>query len=151
MKRNNAACFSLVAHAPVNAVPATQTVNEDTPLSVFGSQLSRPTASAVSDFDNTPLSVTLTVTNGTLTLSRTDNLAFLVGANGSAAFQISGSQADLNAALNGLRFDPTPNFNSAGDPAQGRHADYHHQRWRAQRSGRDCDHCRAGQRCANRR
>ena len=105
-----------VARAPVNTVPATQTVDEDTPL-VFSALNTPPNGISVSDADNMPLSVTLTVTHGTLTLSRTDNLNFLLGADGTGALQISGAQADLNAALEGLRFDPVPNFNSANNPA----------------------------------
>ena len=47
--------------APVNTVPAAQSVNEDTPLPIAGV--------SVADVDSTALTTTLTVTNGTLTVT----------------------------------------------------------------------------------
>jgi hypothetical protein len=55
-------------------------------------------------------SLTLTVTHGTLTLASTTGLTFTIGANGSASFTVSGSVANLNAALNGLTYKPTAGY-----------------------------------------
>ena len=57
-----------------------------------------------------PDSLTLSVPHGTLTLSTTNGVSFVSGANGSSAFTVSGTVAKLNAALNGLIYQPTSNF-----------------------------------------
>jgi YVTN family beta-propeller protein len=57
-----------------------------------------------------PLKVTLSVAHGTLTLAQTTNLTFLSGANGQASMSFTGLQADVNAALHGLAYEPTSVF-----------------------------------------
>jgi hypothetical protein len=111
----------VVARAPVNSVPLAQTTPEDTPL-VFSGLNTPPNGLSVSDADAGPLTVSLSVTNGTLSLSRTTGLTFDFGANNTGSFRVSGSQADLNAALEGLRFVPDANFNSTanGNPTANR-------------------------------
>jgi hypothetical protein len=52
-------------------------------------------------------SLTLTVTHGALTLASTTGLTFTAGANGSASFTVTGSVANLNAALSGMIYRPT--------------------------------------------
>ena len=99
--------------APVNTVPAGQTVNEDTAL-VFSS--ANGNAITVSDADAgtiNAMQVTLSVTNGVLTLGGVAGLSFSSGANGSATMTFTGTIASINTALNGLRFDPTADFNGA--------------------------------------
>ena len=99
--------------APVNTVPAAQTVNEDTAL-VFSS--ANGNAITVSDADAgtiNAMQVTLSVTNGVLTLGGVAGLSFSSGANGSATMTFTGTIASINTALNGLRFDPTADFNGA--------------------------------------
>jgi hypothetical protein len=59
-------------------------------------------------------SLTLSVSNGTLTLSSTAGLTFTAGTNGSAAFTVSGTVANLNAALNGLSYQPTSGYSGSG-------------------------------------
>ena len=54
------------------------------------------------------LTVTLTVTRGTLALGGVADLAGVTG-NTTAAITLSGTLAALNAALNGLVYTPTPN------------------------------------------
>jgi hypothetical protein len=99
-------------HAPVNTVPGAQTINENNPL-VFST--ANGTAITVSDnpvdTGSDDYKVTLTATNGTLTLSGTAGLTFLAG-TGTAAASMSfhGTLAAINAALAGLRFDPTLNY-----------------------------------------
>nr|USU32458.1 tandem-95 repeat protein [Methylobacterium sp. OTU13CASTA1] len=105
-----------VAHAPANAVPAaTQTVNEDTPL-VF--QAGSGNGVSVADADGGMLTVTLSSAQGLLTLSRTTGLTFVQGdGTGDGAMRFSGLIADINAALEGLRFDPAADRNGAAQIA----------------------------------
>jgi hypothetical protein len=97
---------------PVNTIPAAQVTAEDTAL-VFsagnGNQIQ------VGDVDALamPVQVTLTAANGTLTLSTTAGLTFSSGGNGTAAMQFTGTLASVNAALNGMAFAPTANYNGA--------------------------------------
>ena len=66
------------------------------------------------DAGNNPVKVTLTATNGVLTLGGTAGLTFSAGdgtADGTMTFQ--GSIATINTALEGLRFTPPANFNGA--------------------------------------
>jgi subtilase family serine protease len=55
-------------------------------------------------------SLTLSVSNGKLTLSTTAGLTFTTGSNGSASFTVTGSVANLNAALSGLTYQPTSGY-----------------------------------------
>jgi hypothetical protein len=50
--------------------------------------------------------LTLTSTDGTLTLGSTTGITFTSGANNSASMTINGTLANLNAALSGLTFTP---------------------------------------------
>jgi len=54
--------------------------------------------------------LTLTSTHGTLRLPTTAGLTFVSGSNRSASMTVSGTVANLNAALNGLTFTPTSRF-----------------------------------------
>jgi uncharacterized repeat protein (TIGR01451 family) len=59
-------------------------------------------------------SVTLSVTNGTLTLASTAGLTFTAGGNGTALMTFNGTVAAINAALNaGLTYMPTADFNGS--------------------------------------
>ena len=60
------------------------------------------------DSGGNTIDVTLTVTNGTATLSGTTGLS--VSGNGTASVTLSGTLSDINAALDGLQFDPTAAF-----------------------------------------
>src|SRR6202034_2983791 len=55
------------------------------------------------------IQITLSASNGTLTLSGTSGVSFSSGSNSSAAMSFSGILADVNAALNGLVYTPTAN------------------------------------------
>ena len=102
-----------VNDVPLNSVPAAQSLDEDTSL-VFsilnGNQIS------VSDLDlgGGDLQVTLGVNDGTLTLAQTLGLSFTVG-NGTAdsTMTFTGTAASINAALDGMSFDPGTDFNGA--------------------------------------
>ena len=92
----------------MNTVPAAQFTNEDT-ARVFST--GNGNLLSVADVDATTLQLSLTATNGTLTLPTKTGLTFQAGdgtANPSMTF--TGAIAALNTALNGLVFAPTPNF-----------------------------------------
>ena len=101
-----------VNHAPVNTVPGQQTVNEDTTLT-FSSPVN---PISIADPENTGSNiyqVTLSVAHGTLTLSSTAGLTFLSGDGvQDASFTAQGTIASINAALNGLQYVPSLNYNS---------------------------------------
>ncbi|WP_178130441.1 Ig-like domain-containing protein [Reyranella sp. CPCC 100927] len=87
--------------APVNAVPAAQTTAEDTPLAIPGV--------SVSDVDGGPLTTTLTVANGTLSITAGGGAA--VSGSGTATVTLSGTAAQINAALASLTYTNTADYN----------------------------------------
>jgi hypothetical protein len=102
---------SSVNDAPINTVPGTQTISEDSTRS-FSS--GNGNAISISDDAGTnPVQVALTVTSGTLTLAGTSGLTFTAGANGSSAMTISGTLSSINAAINGLIYTPAANFSGS--------------------------------------
>ena len=99
--------------APVNTVPVAQSVDEDTAL-VFsfanGNQISIDDPDAGAN----PVEVTLSVTNGTLTLNGTTGLTFNTGdGTADATTTFSGTVTDINTALNGLSYSPTTDYNGS--------------------------------------
>ena len=99
---------AVINDAPVNALPATQNTAIDTAL-VFSS--ANGNAISITDTDDTSVEVTLSATNGLLTLSGTTGLSFSAGdGTGDIDMTFSGTLADINAALDGLQFDPTAAF-----------------------------------------
>jgi hypothetical protein len=93
--------------APLNAVPGAQSTATDTAI-VFST--ANGNAISVSDVDlaGGELELTLSVAHGTLTLSGTAGLTFSAGTgSGDATMTFSGTLADVNAALEGLRYDPS--------------------------------------------
>ena len=94
---------------PVNTVPGAQATGQNTAL-VFSS--ANGNAISVTDVDvgGSALQITLTATNGTLTLSGTAGLTFTGGANGTATMTFTGTAANINAALNGMSFAPTAGY-----------------------------------------
>src|SRR5204862_8187889 len=52
----------------------------------------------------------LSVAHATLTLAQTTGLTVLSGANGQGSMVFSGTPADVNAALNGLVYEPSTGF-----------------------------------------
>ncbi|MFS8974061.1 VCBS domain-containing protein [Cupriavidus necator] len=94
--------------AAVNTVPTAQAVNEDTPL-VFSS--ANGNALSLSDVDNASHTVTLTATAGALTLNGIAGLQFLAGdGTADSTMTFTGSDAAINAALDGLRFVGDGNY-----------------------------------------
>jgi VCBS repeat-containing protein len=97
-----------VNDAPTLAVPAAQSFAEDT-VNVFST--ANGNAIRITEVDGDTLTTTLTVTQGTLT-AVTGGGAALSG-NGSASLTLTGTAAQINAALDGLAFTPTADYNGA--------------------------------------
>jgi cytochrome oxidase Cu insertion factor (SCO1/SenC/PrrC family) len=100
-----------VNDAPVNSVPGTQGVNEDATLTFSSGAGNAMTISDV-DVGAGNETVTLTVTSGTLSLGSTAGL--VPGfTNNAASITLSGTVANINAAMNGLTYHGNLNFNGA--------------------------------------
>jgi hypothetical protein len=100
------ATITIVGFA-VNA-PASASTTQNTAVtfsSANGNQITVTDA-----FSNPSDGVSVTVSNGTVTLGSTTGLTFTSGANGTASFSVSGTLGNLNAALNGLTYQPNANY-----------------------------------------
>ncbi len=89
--------------------PGAQVTNEDTNLVLSGANAPQ----VATNSGASSMTVTVSVTNGTLTLAGTAGITISSGANGSATMTFSGSPSAINAALNGLTYAPTANYNGA--------------------------------------
>ena len=96
-----------VNDAPTQTLPGAQSTSED---------VSRPIAGVtVGDVDGDRLTTTLTVTGGAATVTAGGGAT--ISGNGTATVTISGTAAEINAALAGLTYVPTADFNGAGSIA----------------------------------
>ena len=102
-----------VNDGPVNTVPGAQATNTNTALT-FSAGNGNQISIADSDAGTNAVQVTLTGTNGTVTLNGTAGLAFSTG-DGTAdpTMTFTGTITNINNALNGLVFTPTAGFNGA--------------------------------------
>ena len=99
-----------VNDAPINSVPATQSTNEDI-ARVFS--VGNGNLISITDVDagTASLQITLTGTNGAISLSGTSGLTFTVGDGTSdATMTFTGTLANINTALAGLSFLSTANY-----------------------------------------
>ena len=87
--------------APVNTVPGAQTVAEDAILPIVGV--------SVADIDSSALTTTLSVAHGILNVTAGPG----VTGSGTASVTITGTAAQINAALVGLAYTGNLNFNGA--------------------------------------
>jgi len=94
--------ITAVNDAPVNTVPGSQNVPEDTPLAISGI--------SVMDVDGNLDAVQLAVGNGTLAVTLSGAATISTGANGTSTLTLSGSQVDINATLATLSYQGNVNF-----------------------------------------
>ncbi len=100
-----------INEAPANTVPGTQSTKVNTSLA-FSASNGNPIIIDDVDADDNPLKVTLTASNGTLTLNGTSGLAFSSGdGNADANMVFTGTTGNINAALDGVSFSPTLSYN----------------------------------------
>lgn len=98
---------------PVNSVPTAQQVAQDGAL-VFNTAAGNRISISDPDAAGGALRLTLTANNGLLTLGGISGLTFLVGSGtADATMSFEGTLVDLNNALNGLVFAPTPGYAGA--------------------------------------
>ena len=96
--------------APTITVPGAQTASENTALILSAGNGNRISV-ADSDSNGSPEQVSLTITNGTISLSGTTGLTFGSGTGtNDTSMQFTGTLTDINNALNGLTYNPTANF-----------------------------------------
>src|SRR5205823_7587740 len=99
---------------PSNTVPDSQTTPQDTAL-VFST--ANGNVISISDYDagTAPVEVSLSASNGTLTLATTAGLTFSQG-TGTADTDttFSGTLSAINTALNGLTFTPVAGYRGPG-------------------------------------
>ncbi len=105
---NASASVNLTMNAlPVITAPAAAATTENVALTLSGANaISMVDAAAGSNAD----SLTLSVSDGTLTLGSTSGLTFTAGANGTASMSVTGTLSNLNAALVGLSYSPNVRF-----------------------------------------
>ncbi|MGB0721688.1 MAG: DUF4347 domain-containing protein [Gammaproteobacteria bacterium] len=104
---SDSASVSVVAvnDAPEAVVPDDLAVTRDTSSAIGGLSISDPESS------QGDLEITLAVTQGTLTLAQIDGLTFVEGdGEADASLTVSGSVADINAALASLSYRPNDAF-----------------------------------------
>jgi hypothetical protein len=106
-----------VNDTPTNNVPSAQGTAQNTSLVFSGTNGNQISISDV-DAGASPVEVTLSTTNGLITLFGTGGLAFTAGTGTSdATMTFTGTIANINAALNGLTFAPTPGYSGAASLA----------------------------------
>ena len=92
--------------------PSALSVNENSTLlfsTAQGDTISLADSLAGSNADT----LTLSVSDGTLALDSTSGLTFTAGSNGSSSMTVSGTLANLNAALNGLLYTPNSGYSGS--------------------------------------
>lgn len=102
-----------VNDAPVNSMPGAQSLNQDASLTFSSGGGNLINVSDV-DIGGGLEQVTLTATNGTITLSGTTGLSFSVGSGTTdATMTFAGTIANINTALSGMIFTPTAGYNGS--------------------------------------
>ena len=102
------AALAAVNNAPVNTVPGALSVAEDTALAFTGANLI-----TVADPEGTVTTTKLSVAHGTLTVSLSGGATIGAGANGSATLTLVGTNAQVNAALATLSYQPGLNYSGS--------------------------------------
>lgn len=105
--------IAAVNDAPVNSIPAAQSVQADGAL-VFNAANGNLISVSDVDVGGGTMRMTLTASNGLITLSSISGLVFLVGSgSGDGTTTFEGTLSDINTALNGLTFNPTGGYNGS--------------------------------------
>ena len=94
---------------PTVLAPSSASLTENTALTFSSADNNEITVADQSAGSN-PDSLTVSVSNGTVTLGSTTGLTFTAGANGSHTFTVSGTLGNLTVGVNGLTYQPNANF-----------------------------------------
>jgi hypothetical protein len=103
-----------VDDAPVNTVPAAvQNIPEDVLTAIAGISVNDVDIPGISvnDVDGNLATTQLTVGNGTVTVNLAGGATISAGVNGSATLTLSGTQAQINAALATVNYQGNLNYN----------------------------------------
>lgn len=98
--------------APINTLPGTQNGSEDVPLAIGGISVADIDADRDPNSADRQLQVTLSVLHGTLSLTANPQSAGVSG-SGTATLILTGTQAQLNAALANLSYLGNLNYNGS--------------------------------------
>jgi hypothetical protein len=98
--------ITLIALPPGLSAPSTESLNENGKLTFPTGSISLTDVEASGSSD----SLTLSVSFGTLTFTSTSGLTFSSGSNGASSMTVTGTLANLNAALNGLVYSPSTSY-----------------------------------------
>ena len=94
------------SQSPSVTAPSGASVNENSSLVFSGSVISVTDAAAIGTTD----SLSISVSDGDLSLGSLTGLTFASGSNNSPSMTVSGTLANLNAALNSLVYTPNTGF-----------------------------------------
>ena len=94
-------------------VPGAQSVAEDGELIFNAVNGNAVTVSDSFADSEVPLQVSLSVDDGILNLSGLTGITIVEGADGSGSITFNGTESDINAALEGLKFTPDADFNGS--------------------------------------
>ena len=102
---SNPATVSILVYArPTNAVPGAQSVFSGATLRFSATNLPNANAVRVGDPDSTALTVSLWVTNGTVTVSNLTGLTFVGGRTNGTNVVFTGNTSDVNNGLESLGY-----------------------------------------------
>ena len=108
---SNPATVSILVYArPTNAVPIAQTVFSGATLRFSATNLPVANAVRVGDPDSTTLTVSLLVTNGTVTVSNLTGVTFFENRTNGTNVVLTGLTADVNNALESLAYASKVNY-----------------------------------------
>src|SRR5690606_7503210 len=94
-----------------NNVPAAQSTDENVTI-IFNAGNENLISVSDPDAGSNVIQIQLAATNGLISLSTITGLIFTVGDGANdTAMTFTGTLANINAALNGLTFAPTPSYN----------------------------------------
>ena len=96
--------------APVISFPNPPTIDEDT-IYTFSTALTNGISLADVDIDASPMTIALSVNDGTLKLGSTADILFNAGIDESSTMTLQGTLSSLNTALDGIIFTPNTQFN----------------------------------------
>jgi len=88
--------------------PAAVVINEDTSIAFTGGDIVQIDDGTTT---NSQVQVSLSVTNGVLTLPSLAGLTLVQGTNGSTGFTIQGTESDINTALGAMSYTPDSDYN----------------------------------------